>query len=186
MNPNNKFEKYAPIIESILFVCGDEGININKLMEIININKATYNKSIILLKNKYDQNNSAIFIKEFNNKIKLSTKASFDEFIRKVTNSSKIINLSKSVIEVASIILINHPITKPKIEYIRGISSDAPILKLLSYELIKRVGRDSIPGRPILYSPTEKAYDVFDISNISNLRNKFDSLNSTEENNLFN
>ncbi len=84
----------------------------------------------------------------------------------KVTSGKK---LSKSALEVLSIIAYKQPITKIEIEEIRGVSSDYTIRKLLEKDLIDIQGRSEGPGRPLLYGTSEKFMNYFGLKQISDL-----------------
>ena len=57
-----------------------------------------------------------------------------------------------------AIIAYNQPITRVRIEEIRGVGCDAMIRKLAAKALIKEVGREDTPGKPILYGVTDEIY----------------------------
>ncbi len=77
--------------------------------------------------------------------------------------------LSRASLETLSIIVYNNPITRHKIEQIRGVESSGTIRSLLDKELILAVGRQDVPGRPILYGPSKKFLEVFGLKDFSEL-----------------
>ncbi len=77
--------------------------------------------------------------------------------------------LSRASLETLSIIVYNNPITRHKIEQIRGVESSGTIRSLLDKELILAIGRQDIPGRPILYGPSKKFLEVFGLKDFSEL-----------------
>lgn len=77
--------------------------------------------------------------------------------------------LSRAALETLSIIVYNKPITRHKIEQIRGVESSGTIRGLLDKELIITLGRQDIPGRPILYGPSKKFLEVFGLKDFSEL-----------------
>ena len=77
--------------------------------------------------------------------------------------------LSRASLETLSIIAYNNPITRHKIEQIRGVESSGTIRSLLDKELILTMGRQDVPGRPILYGPSKKFLEVFGLKDFSEL-----------------
>lgn len=77
--------------------------------------------------------------------------------------------LSRAALETLSIIVYNHPITRHKVEQIRGVESSGTIRSLMDKELVLSMGRQDIPGRPILYGPTKKFLEVFGLKDFSEL-----------------
>lgn len=77
--------------------------------------------------------------------------------------------LSRSAMEVLSIIAYRQPITKAEIEQIRGVGADYAVNKLLERDLIVITGRDPGPGRPLLYGTSPQFMDYFGLGDISDL-----------------
>lgn len=77
--------------------------------------------------------------------------------------------LTRAALETLSIIVYNNPVTRHKIEQIRGVESSGTIRSLLEKELILAIGRQDIPGRPILYGPSRKFLEVFGLKDFSEL-----------------
>lgn len=73
--------------------------------------------------------------------------------------------LSTTSMETLSIIAYKQPVTKSEIEYIRGVSSDYSVQKLLEQNLIYISGRDEEAiGKPLLYATTPYFMDYLGIN----------------------
>ena len=77
--------------------------------------------------------------------------------------------LSQAALETLAIIAYRQPVTRLQIEEIRGVSSDNIVRKLQAKALIKEVGRQDTPGKPILYGVTELFMDAFNLASIDEL-----------------
>lgn len=77
--------------------------------------------------------------------------------------------LSRAAMEILSIIAYNQPITKTRIEQIRGVESSAPIKSLIERDLILVVGRKDIAGRPLLYGTSKRFLEVFGLTDLTAL-----------------
>lgn len=77
--------------------------------------------------------------------------------------------LSRAALETLAIVAYNQPATRIRIEQIRGVESSSSIKNLVERELISVVGRDDIPGRPLLYATTKTFLQVFGLNELSDL-----------------
>ena len=156
-------------LEGLLFVVGDDGLSINQMMEILEIEHDEAIDLINKLKEEYENVNRGIRIHFLGNTFKLTTKQEHQKYYQKLLINEENNTLSNSALETLAIIAYNFPITRSKVEEIRGVNSDYQIRKLLSLDLIKEEGRSSLPGRPMLYGVTDSFLDYFGISKIEDL-----------------
>jgi len=77
--------------------------------------------------------------------------------------------LSRAALEALSIVAYNQPVTKARIEQIRGVESGATIRNLVERDLIEVVGKKDVPGRPLLYGTTRRFLEVFGLANLASL-----------------
>lgn len=77
--------------------------------------------------------------------------------------------LSRVALETLSIIAYKQPVTRTEIDTIRGVNSDYALQKLLDKELVSIVGRSDGPGRPLLYSTSDKFFEYFGLSGVKDL-----------------
>jgi segregation and condensation protein B len=77
--------------------------------------------------------------------------------------------LSRAALEALAIIAYQQPVTRPEIDAIRGVSSDAVLKSLLSKGLIQEIGRAERPGRPIIYTTTSDFLQHFGLNSMEEL-----------------
>lgn len=77
--------------------------------------------------------------------------------------------LSRAALETLSVIAYNQPITKARIEQIRGVESSSALKSLLERDLVAVTGKLEAPGRPLLYSTTDRFLEVFGLNALSEL-----------------
>jgi segregation and condensation protein B len=77
--------------------------------------------------------------------------------------------LSRAALETLSIIAYNQPITRGRIEQIRGVESSAPLRSLVERDLVVIVGRKDIAGRPLLYGTSKRFLEVFGLHDLASL-----------------
>jgi segregation and condensation protein B len=98
------------------------------------------------------------------------TKKAFHKTVLQLQGDKYIKKLSSAAMETLSIIAYKQPITKGEIEYIRGVSSDYSIQKLLEKELIIIAGRkEDTVGKPLIYSTSRHFMDYLGINSPSQL-----------------
>lgn len=158
---------YKAILESLLFVVGDEGLSLDDIKEVLQIDKEECLKIIEDLTNDYKDR--GIEISLLGNKYKLVTKKEYKDYVQKLVNLSDNDTLSESALETLAIIAYNQPVTRLMVDEIRGVSSSYLMRKLVYKNLICEVGRSESAGRPILYGTTPLFLDYFGLNNIKDL-----------------
>ena len=157
------------ILEGILFVVGDEGINLNTLCEIMNINESEAKDLLLNLKKSYEEKNRGLRISYLGDAFKLTTKIEHKEYYEKMVLNPETNTLSQAALEVLAIVAYNQPITRSEIENLRGVSCSHIIRKLLAKGLLKEDGKSDMPGRPNLYKTTSEFLDYFGLATINDL-----------------
>lgn len=173
------------VLEGLLFVVGDEGLTIEKICEILDINMQEAKKLLKDLKDIYSSDCRGIRISFLGDTFKLTTKKEHKDYYQKLIENSKTETLSTAALETLAIIAYNEPITKFEVNDIRGIESGNIIRKLISKDLVKISGKSDLPGLPFLYKTTNDFLDYFGLSSLNDLPNisKVDS--SENESELF-
>ena len=165
MEDNNK----VGVLEGLLFVVGDDGLSLNQIMEILEVEKDEAYNLINQLENRYEDKNSGLHIHFLGDTFKLTTKKEHREYYEKLLFNEENNSLSNSALETLAIIAYNEPVTRIQVDEIRGVQSSQLIRKLVAKGLVKEAGRSNLPGRPILYKTTNEFLDYFGLSNISEL-----------------
>lgn len=156
------------ILEGILFVVGDDGITLLDICKLLDISEDDAKELVLSLKNDYLSEDRGLRIDYLGNSLKLTTKVEHKEYYKKLIEESNH-TLSQSALETLAIIAYNEPITRIRVDEIRGISSSQMIRKLVAKGFIKEAGRENIPGRPILYKTTDEFLDYFGLASLSDL-----------------
>ncbi len=156
-------------IEGLLFVSGDEGITKEQLMAILEISTNEFEQILNELIFDYDNNERGMQIKIFGNIVKMVTKDIHKSYYQKLTEIDSESFLSQGALETLAIIAYNQPITRIKVDEIRGVNTSYLMRKLLDRDFIKDVGKSDAPGRPTLYEISTKFLDYFGLKSISDL-----------------
>lgn len=156
------------VLEGLLFVVGDDGITLSEICNVLEIDEDTAKELVLSLKSDYQKEDRGLRIDYLGNSLKLTTKREHKEYYKKLIEESNH-TLSQAALETLAIIAYNEPITRIKVDEIRGISSTQMIRKLVAKGFIKEVGRENIPGKPILYKTTDDFLDYFGLSSKDDL-----------------
>ena len=157
------------VLEGILFVVGDEGINLNTLCDIMEINEKEAKELLLELKKSYEDNSRGLRISYLGDAFKLTTKTEHKMYYEKMVLNPETNTLSQAALEVLAIVAYNQPITRAEIDNLRGVSCVHIIRKLLAKGLLKEAGKSDMPGRPNLYKTTSEFLDYFGLATLSDL-----------------
>lgn len=162
-------EEKLGVLEGILFVVGDEGINLNTLCSIMDISETEAKDLLLKLKKSYEEKNRGLRISYLGDAFKLTTKTEHKEYYEKLVVNPETNTLSQAALEVLAIVAYNQPITRVEIDELRGVSCSHVIRKLIAKGLLKEAGKSDMPGRPNLYKTTSEFLDYFGLATISDL-----------------
>ena len=152
------------VTEGILFVVGDEGITLKELSDTLGVSESEVKEILSNLRRDYESNERGLRISFLGNTFKLTTKSEHKMYYEKLVTDSKTFTLSNASLEVLAIIAYNEPITRVKIDEIRGVSSSQIVRKLLARGFIKECGKDNSIGKPNLYKTTNEFLDYFGLA----------------------
>ena len=157
------------VLEGILFVVGDEGVTLNQICDILQIEMEEAKSLLMELKRSYDAENRGVRISYLGDAFKLTTKKEHKEYYQKLIENPENNTLSQAALETLAIIAYNQPITRVEIDEMRGVSNAHILRKLVAKGLVKEAGKSTMPGRPNLYATTSEFLDYFGLSSISDL-----------------
>lgn len=157
------------VIEGMLFLSGDEGIDIEKLIEVLEIKKEEFCSILEDLKKDYQNENRGIRIEHIGQTLKLVTKKEHKNYYEKYFSFDVDTTLSPSALEVLAIIAYNEPISRMEIDEIRGVNSSHQVRRLVQKNLIESKGKSELPGRPNVYGITNTFLEYFGLSSKEDL-----------------
>ncbi len=157
-------------IAGLIFVSGEEGVDLNTLSETLSLESEVVLELIEKILNDYSQNSDIpIFLDCYNHHYRFLTKPELEDDLIKFARTPLMQKLSRFAVETLAIIAYRQPITRMGIDEIRGVSSQNMLQKLQSRNLIRSVGHVDAPGRPILYGVTDYFLSYFGLNSIEDL-----------------
>ena len=157
------------ILEGILFIVGDEGVTIDEIKNILEVDNEEIKQIFMELKKDYEKPDRGLRISYLGNRFKLTTKEEHRKYYEKLVTDTKSSGLSNAALEVLAVIAYNEPITRLKIDEIRGVNSSQIVRRLLARGFIKICGKDDSIGKPNLYKTTNEFLDYFGLSSKNDL-----------------
>ena len=157
------------VLEGLLFVVGEDGLTIDQIKDVLDIDEEAAKKLIKELKHDYEDESRGLRIDFLGNRFKLTTKYEHRKYYQKLIENPETNFLSQAALETLAIIAYNEPITRVQIDTLRGVGSISIIRKLVAKGLLKECGRSELLGHPILYKTTSEFLDYFGLSDISEL-----------------
>ena len=155
-------------VEAILFASG-EPVEMYRLSEASGVDTGTLPSLIRLLNERYDDMESGICIKKFDNCFQMCTREKYSPMIRTALETKKNSPLTSAAMEVLTIIAYNQPVSKGFVENVRGIDSSSVVNNLVEKGLVEEAGRLNIPGRPLVYRTTPVFLRSFGLSSTADL-----------------
>jgi segregation and condensation protein B len=163
------YPKLKTIIEGLLFMAGDEGLNKRQLGDIMEIDAEFAADLVYDLQRDLEREGRGIQISEVAASFRLTTHPEHAAYFERMAYSPSRSQLSQAALETLSIVAYRQPITRISIEEIRGVKSERALASLVSKDLIEEVGRAEQIGRPILYGTTKSFLDYFGLPSIKEL-----------------
>lgn len=161
-------------IESIIFAT-DHPVTQKEIIKTIkgalevDISRSDVEEAIDILKEKYDDETFSFELAHISGGYIFLTKGAYHNTIGTYLKIESGKRLSRVALETLSIIAYKQPVTRTEIDAIRGVNSDYALQKLLDKELVSIVGRSEGPGRPLLYSTSEKFFEYFGLADVKDL-----------------
>lgn len=156
------------VVEGLLFSAGDP-LPLEKIAEILELDKKATRLILSNMIVSIQNSRRGIMLRELDGCYQLCSRPEHYEYIRKLVEPRQKQALSQAAFETLSIVAYNQPVTKAKIEMIRGVNSDSAIARLIERNLIKEAGRMDAPGKPIIYETTEEFLRSFGFRSVKDL-----------------
>jgi len=174
------------VMEGMLFLSGDEGLTIKQIASVLQMSKKEATQYLDeLIQNVNERTIKGIEIINFGGVFKFITLAKHHEYYQRMIEQNEN-TLSNAALETLAIIAYNQPVTRVRVEEIRGVGCDAMIRKLVAKALIKEVGREDTPGKPILYGVTDEFMDAFSLTSLDELPELKEMKEDFDQDDIFN
>ena len=153
-------------LEVLLFVAPNPVTNA-QLAAALKVTPRAVKRGLVELEGLYTQR--GLRMQRYQGRVQLTTAPEAAQIVKRFLGLESTSRLSRAALETLAIVAYEQPITRPKVDAIRGVNSDGVLKSLLSKGLIEEVGRADTPGRPILYSATGQFLQHFGLNSFNEL-----------------
>ena len=157
----------AALLESLLFVASGP-VSVGRLAEALETSAPVVRALLNELTMDFEERGLRLQWSP-SGEVQLTTAPEAGAVIERFLGLEVTSRLSQAALEVLAIIGYMQPITRPQIDDIRGVNSDAALRTLLSKGLIEELGRKDAPGRPILYGTAPTFLQQFGLSSLEEM-----------------
>jgi len=168
-------QELVQAVEAILFAA-DEPIEAQRIVDIMSEVRGGEGPSIedvqeVLhqLNAEYDRSGRAFRIQEWGKGYRLATRSEVSPFVKSLYVGQREESLSRSLLETLAVIAYRQPVTRPEVDFVRGVQSDYAIRKLMDLGLVDVGGRADSLGRPLLYETTDRFLEAFGLRDLDEL-----------------
>lgn len=122
-----------------------------------------------ILNERYARAGHAFRIHAWAGGYRMATVSEVAPYVRGLYEGATCARLSQSLLETLAVVAYRQPVTRPEIDFIRGVSADYAVRKLMEYGLVDVQGRSDSLGRPLLYGTTGRFLEQFGLNDLDTL-----------------
>ncbi|MBQ9750492.1 MAG: SMC-Scp complex subunit ScpB [Clostridia bacterium] len=163
-------QKITAAIEAILYAAGHP-VEYSKLSEVLGLSVRDVKNMIEAMSSEYNSEKSkrGVMLLMYPDTCQFATKEEFLPYIREALGIKRGGNLSASTMEALAVVAYNQPVTRSYVDAVRGVDSSYAMTSLIDKGLIESLSRLDAPGRPMLYTTTDKFLRVFGLRSLEDL-----------------
>ncbi|MDX1664489.1 MAG: SMC-Scp complex subunit ScpB [Candidatus Promineifilaceae bacterium] len=154
------------LLESVLFVASGP-VTLHRLANTLESTPAAVRGLLDELEEGYRQRGLRLQWSDAG--VQLTTAPEASDVVERFLGLENPSRLSAAALEVLAIVAYTQPTTRPEVDDVRGVNSDAALRTLLSKGLVEEIGRKETPGRPILYGTTPEFLQHFGLISLEEL-----------------
>ena len=130
---------------------------------------AEVHEAVQQVNDEYVETGRALEIREWGGGYRLVTRRTLSPFVQALYVDEQEVSLSRSLMETLAVVAYKQPVTRPEVDFVRGVNSDYAIRKLMEIDLVDVRGRADSLGRPLLYGTTDRFLDQFGLMDLDGL-----------------
>ena len=157
------------VVEALLFA-SDTPVEAERIAEVLDLESAAVAREIVEgLRSRLDGESRALQVMEVGGGFRLVTRPDVAPWLVKLARSRTRSRLSRPALETLAIIGYRQPVSRPEVDAVRGVNSEAVLDNLLERRMIRIAGRKESPGRPFLYETTREFLVAFGLRYLGDL-----------------
>src|SRR5690606_10071641 len=133
------------------------------------VDAAAVEEAVAALNGAYAEEGRVFRIQSWAGGYRMATIREVAPFVRALVAAEEERRLSRSLMETLAVIAYKQPVSKPEVDFVRGVDADYAIKKLLEKKFVTVVGRSDAIGRPLLYGTTDFFLEQFGLNDLEEL-----------------
>src|SRR5256885_13581688 len=136
------------VVEALLFA-SDVPVEADRIREVLDLSSADEARALVGgLRERYAARDSALEIVEAGGGYRMLTRPEVAPWLVRLARSRTRARLSRPALEALAIIAYKQPVSRPEIDAVRGVNSDAVLGNLLQRRLVPITCPEEAPGPP--------------------------------------
>ncbi len=157
------------VVEALLFA-SDTPVEADRIAEVLDLESPAAAREIVeALRARLEAEGRPLQVMEVGGGFRLVTRPDVAPWLVKLARSRTRSRLSRPALETLAIIGYRQPVSRPEVDAVRGVNSEAVLDNLLERRMIRIAGRKESPGRPFLYETTREFLVAFGLRDLGDL-----------------
>jgi segregation and condensation protein B len=157
------------VVEALLFA-SDSPLEADRIREVLDLPDAGEARALVTaLRERYEAADGALTVVEVGGGFRMVTRPEIAPWLLRLAKTRTKARLSRPALETLAIVAYRQPVSRPEVDALRGVNSDAVLENLLERRLVRIAGRKEAPGRPFLYETTREFLIAFGLRDIGDL-----------------
>jgi segregation and condensation protein B len=153
--------KPIDVVEALLFA-SDVPLEAERIRDVLDLeNVAAVRELVGELMARYETEERGLAIMEVGGGWRMVTRPELAPWLVRLARARTRVRLSRPALETLAIVAYKQPVSRPEIDAVRGVNSDATLDNLLERRLVRIAGRKEAPGRPFVYETTREFLVAF-------------------------
>jgi segregation and condensation protein B len=149
------------VVEALLFA-SDAPLEAERIREVLDLENAAAARDLVgQLVARYEAEARGLAIMEVGGGWRMVTRPELAPWLVRLARARTRVRLSRPALETLAIVAYKQPVSRPEIDAVRGVNSEATLEGLLERRLIRIGGRKEAPGRPFMYETTREFLVAF-------------------------
>ena len=149
------------VVEALLFA-SDAPLEVERIREVLDLeNVAAARELVGQLVERYESQQHGLAIMEVGGGWRMVTRPELAPWLVRLARARTRVRLSRPALETLAIVAYKQPVSRPEIDAVRGVNSEATLDNLLERRLLRIAGRKEAPGRPFVYETTREFLVAF-------------------------
>ena len=157
------------IVEALLFA-SDAPLETERIREVLDLADAGEVQALVdALRERHEGAGRALMVVEVGGGFRMVTRPEIAPWLLRLAKTRTRARLSRPALETLAIVAYREPVSRPEVDALRGVNSDAVLDNLLERRLLRIAGRKDAPGRPFLYETTREFLVAFGLRDLGDL-----------------